>query len=633
MRGEAIRARMDRPCTMKIIYHLSSVGKISVPLHAQSSRLYDLFRLSGEVERLQQIHNLGLIHSVYHSAHHPKWEYMVLNMHLVELAKSAAPHLNLASNIKTPSGINISKTELIKIWILLFGAGHLPWTFTAERAFLSVLKRHSPLRGQLEALFENPNIKKEIRRILRNEEVFSVYHLITFWRILQWKELEMSQLNSDSSPLWNEAVLMYLSAADDNPSLQRVKETFRLLRQIAYLCLDLHYIPNVVEIDLRDILLDNNKLADLLGQDFSAAAKMLDGIQNYLNERLYINDAVISRMETPFKKLESIIRKDKKHGVGEILQSLLNGRYQRKIGLKEKDVKLVLRMPFRVEEPFAPGALLRPARQLKEEAELTRAMGSNHAFARVFALPNGHEKDVDVFFKKNVESKQIFRGQAAVCRGVLKYLSREVTRIGRGKIGLDPLLVQNLVFSQPCAEFVRHVLRRAMGYNGKIEIRAYGGMSGPVVALCRTKSEALKVISVAIGRLGKSRAHQVRRDELIAARAVLKKSKGKQYVVVLGPMYVLDNEGNQVDEVDGFFMTSYYTHFDLYFVESKCVRHGCAASTCAHLENLMNKTLQLRPRLAYELPPLIRTGPHSYYGYVRVRLDSLKDSVRNVVRS
>jgi hypothetical protein len=73
----------------RLIYHLPSIGNASLTLHDESAEVYRFLELVGEVDRLKRLDHLGLIRVASGGAHHPRWEYVITVLNLIEHCRTS----------------------------------------------------------------------------------------------------------------------------------------------------------------------------------------------------------------------------------------------------------------------------------------------------------------------------------------------------------------------------------------------------------------------------------------------------------------------------------------------------------------------------------------------------------------
>lgn len=75
---------MDEQKHKKISYYVPQLGKVTVKLCEFPSKCYYLLEKEGAINRMNEIDQLGVIRSVYAGAHHPRWEYVMVQLTLVD---------------------------------------------------------------------------------------------------------------------------------------------------------------------------------------------------------------------------------------------------------------------------------------------------------------------------------------------------------------------------------------------------------------------------------------------------------------------------------------------------------------------------------------------------------------------
>lgn len=139
-------------------YQLARVGNISITLYDSSHSLYDLLNKAGHIQRLKQNFQFGAINSVFEGAHHTRWEYVIVQLYILDVYEE---HYNQVSGLSSKIKINnafISGSEIVQSWILLLNIGHLIGTFANERAMLNIAKENNKIYNILKMDYQK--IKK-----------------------------------------------------------------------------------------------------------------------------------------------------------------------------------------------------------------------------------------------------------------------------------------------------------------------------------------------------------------------------------------------------------------------------------------------------------------------------------------
>ncbi len=129
------------------------------------------------------------------------------------------------------------------MWVLLLHLGHVTWTFTAERTLLAEVKRSKAMRRHLSDALPDDEVRLYSRRIIRREDIYRFYHVISFLRLNRLTQ------NVPKGRLWIAVLKAYcLRTASVGP----LAAIYDRLRQIAFIVLDSHYTPAIAGLDLAE---------------------------------------------------------------------------------------------------------------------------------------------------------------------------------------------------------------------------------------------------------------------------------------------------------------------------------------------------------------------------------------------
>jgi HD superfamily phosphohydrolase len=178
---------------MIISYQLPRLGLVSTSIHKEAAQIYNFLLQEGEVERLKNLDHLGIVRRASEGAHHPRWETMMLMFRLIDLAKAHAHQAHLSTGVEISDSLEISSgTECLKAWTLLVNVGHLPLTFTAEKAFLHLLRckrtqKWPEIKKEMVSMFpKNRPLKRFVKKTIEREMIYSFYQAIAAWRLQNW---------------------------------------------------------------------------------------------------------------------------------------------------------------------------------------------------------------------------------------------------------------------------------------------------------------------------------------------------------------------------------------------------------------------------------------------------------------
>lgn len=162
-------------------------GSIEVPLHAESSTIFELLKklpMSGPAH-LQKLDHLGELRTVLRCGQHSRYEYLLLQLYLIHFFKHRAKGFGLSSKIAlTPTLIVSSGEELLKCWAVLEEFGHLRGTYEAERFLLEAIVRRPKMRSLFIGSFADRRSKDFAERVIEDQDIWSLHRSIS-WLSLQ----------------------------------------------------------------------------------------------------------------------------------------------------------------------------------------------------------------------------------------------------------------------------------------------------------------------------------------------------------------------------------------------------------------------------------------------------------------
>lgn len=258
-------------------YHVPGLGELKADLYDNSSKAYNLLRKNGHIDRLKDIDQLGVIRNVYEGAHHSRWEYVMMQLGVLHRLNTTDVDLGFKPSKGTGLGSNLSignnkptYLEIIQMWILLLNMGHLPGTFSSEKALIKCVKEDAKLQKTLCDSLPSEDIKKYFERIMENESIYEFHKVLSFFYLSKYKEkytesdpdlidylvkiLEYNCVGSHVIDKFHEYDDSNKEAFERARSY--LKQIFFKVRQISYLYLDSKYGPTPFNFELETVLIN-----------------------------------------------------------------------------------------------------------------------------------------------------------------------------------------------------------------------------------------------------------------------------------------------------------------------------------------------------------------------------------------
>lgn len=563
-------------------YHLPRVGLLETTLHEESADIYNFLLPHGDIERLKTLDHLGLVRRAVESAHHPRWEYVVLILRLINLVKYSAPEAHLSSEVDLANGVKISSgQELLNSWALLLNLGHIPWTFTAERALLQEVRSDTVLRRQLlDSIMDGP-LRRHARRIIRNEVVYQFYHVLASFHLSRFASADAS------ASKWADIFQQFCITHQPGSKLCNLVEVYRTLRTIAYLALDPGYTPALFGVDINEIFTNPRTLADILYYGHKHFADVIAAVQDHLYETVYLSPSMGRCTCGVLGSLREQIRHSAANGIDSVVLGLVTGELQRNVIDNTSQIKHVLRLSFKVEEPFTT-FFLPLVRPISEEGAWCAKRQSRQTFVTIWPFADNRQKVID-FFVRNDATPEIVQLQLRkAVEGVTKLHKRHVAEHRL----LSDDLIQELLYDNLAFSIIRSFLGLVFHSPVRWEFVDVFGRKTNLTGISESKKLVLKRFSQEIRRC--SRTHRSRAVELKALRACIAGERGHAYILPYCTVVGYDPAGINVAEFDGMYVVASYRKLKLVIVEAKDVARRAQSRITRQLERCLER-LQLAP--------------------------------------
>jgi len=302
--------------------------------HAYDEMLKHLvhcLKSEGEFDRLSRMRQLGVLAHGLSSAHHTRFEYVSLFMYLVDILSMRSGNARLSSSVEV-GGRKISKSELIKLWFLLYQYAHLFDTYAAERFVVFQLQKNKVLSDAFLDGFPE-SCRPYCQEVIQHGRWYQFSVCLAFWRVqrAQWPDGLRSFCIA--------ALESYIEALQDERKHGKLNEAFDILglvRELSYGYLDIQFTDRSLLIDPVALALQVHEefgLVAKLRDRFDARGAMLEALSAYLCETVYVTPSnvvhiyeTLSRLKKRFGKRIERATPDTassvvEHIVGELLEN------------------------------------------------------------------------------------------------------------------------------------------------------------------------------------------------------------------------------------------------------------------------------------------------------------------------
>jgi hypothetical protein len=554
-----------------IEYAYPDLGPVKVTLQKESAEIYRFIQKSESAgtEFFERLDQLGALRFVHKSAHHSRWEHMLLQMYLVQQLKAHSA-FGFSTSVRLTTQLFVSSLEeLLKSWVLLNNYGHLLDTFEAERVWLELILENPELHQVLISSMPDDLSKKFARRVLRDEDMFNFHHLIALALLRRWN----AKKDKSKTPFhsWIEMIKALLKDATgiakpkEGSKLDRGLSVYNKLRRLSYVLLDINSTTLFLRIEANNLLRNILENPDsVLYDPESDINKTLEDMEHLLFSQVYANPQActfkyhyIRGQKWKFSEIVSrnglkIYSKNYKNFAIQLHQAKANNFGKYRLDAKIQPICRINLLPNFVFDRTT-------CRFHTEHQKLRKEANVPVDFLITPAPYTKGGSIIDVFAIKDLDVDELSTLYHALAKYIVECYEGWVTETG----GL------NFVMSVPLQELFSRIL--ATFVNSDLNLRFPKGTS--------TEDSNVDII---IGKVNKSkwikRFTQALKDkklppdrtwELRAMAQLLKKQKGKLLLIAISNIHVYNPDGTRKVEWDGAFFDIDKDNITLYVLEAK----------------------------------------------------------------
>jgi hypothetical protein len=591
---------------VELEYHIPGLGRITATLYPYSSKTYELLSKYNHINRMREIDQLGVIRGVYEGAHHPRWEYVMVQLGLIHRLSTPdetrgikpSKGWGLSKEVKF-DGKKISGADIIQMWILLLNAGHLPGTFSTEKAILKCIRKDSKIRSTLKRGLPDSEIRSYLDEILETENIYGFHKILSFFFLERYRRFD-----SDLIDLLVKVLKFYcFEPPTYKEKRENLRHVFKRIRQVSYLYLDTRYGPTPFDFDLPTIFMNLPDHLDELLDVNSPLVESLKSFDDFLAKTVYQSADSLRAHSFHVREVTKIIEDN--NGIRSKITEL------RKF-LKEEDdktyfephymnwenapkLRLLLKIPpFLVEYS-------RKILNLDLEERMNEEYGTSKCLVAIQPNPRRDLYAISLsFFPKCQETYRM---------KILGRFIKDVVQIQKDFVKPRLSLLIDKIFDDSYRNLVIFVLKQ-ISQNGLIFYFQRSdyyistlGKIGSTTAADRLK----RIIKNFPENISKSRLH-----ELATFQKSLQDIQHPSPIILsLNQINVLDNNRRHITDLDGVGLGYKRGQLYLLLAEAKSGRKGRVSSAKKRLSNTIDK-LKLKTSIKPTIGSLKKYGAYCY---------------------
>lgn len=561
-----------------IQYIIPSLGEINTQIYKPCASLcYVFLEKYGFIEKLKSINQLGVIKNTFNGTQHPRWEYVVLQIYLLNQLKSTEFKSGLGTNIKisiNEQEINISSCELIQIWILLLNSGHLPGTFASERGVLAYLKENKDFFKKFNEGLPK-NLRISFKEAITNDNVYDIHKFIIAFLLKRHRNctIEFQNTGLKIVDILIECLKLYISESN-NKKINQCKFYFSRIRQISYLFLDSHYTVFPITFNISQFVFNlEHHIKELFSKN-SHFNSTLQSFDNLLTNDLYNSKDSIRELsihshyvknKLSSKKLNTVTSiKDIFEETLEIFEPLI----------KEFDDSYeTLYLPFNLESYFPLDAVFEKYFSMNLENELNNLIGKYNLLT-IQKSSNKKLITITIVFKRN----NYYNHLLAIQKVAKKLISIKHEMIQTNN---SIKLFSDIIFNTVFKEIFLFILNKSNRNDDKIfkfdELEQY-----PNILSINTKKDFGN-------KQNRNQKNSERYEERLTEKIAKDNINRNKALITFSSLYWYDkNLKKDVHEIDGAIINFKRNKVELILVEAKNQKDKAIKSAKSQLEKTIN---------------------------------------------
>lgn len=218
---------------------ISILGKVSVNFQKLSTRIFEIYQKENEIERQKGIAHLGLISQAFSGINHTRYEYLILQCVISELADNTFKGTSSAQGNIRINGTEYSGNDVIKSWFLLSNFGHCKNTIGDEKALLLKAINRKGLRSYLLNNIRDKELRDWASRTIDSFDYVNFHHIISIRRVYKCLKRKLA--------VQNEILTIYklllldsseMSVTANQLKVEQLKMIHKNIRDLAIISLD-----------------------------------------------------------------------------------------------------------------------------------------------------------------------------------------------------------------------------------------------------------------------------------------------------------------------------------------------------------------------------------------------------------
>lgn len=257
----------------------SILGLVSVNFLELSQKVFSIYEKEKEIERQKSIFHLGLISHAFSGIKHTRYEYLIIQCVISELAENSFKGTPSAQGELTINGKKYLGNDIIKTWFLLSNFGHCKNTIGDEKALLLWSLNRRGFKSHLLNTIKDEELKSWAETVFENFDYVNFHHILSFRRIYKTLKRRL-ELQKEILNVYKLLLLEDVSSSLDVNELkvEQLRMIYRNVRNLTILSLDsrnsslpinIDILSTVLSFDFYENRFQETKVSDLFNPNLS----------------------------------------------------------------------------------------------------------------------------------------------------------------------------------------------------------------------------------------------------------------------------------------------------------------------------------------------------------------------------
>lgn len=262
-----------------LTHELANLGRLNINLYGVASEFYLQAAKDGLIDYLKRVDHLGFISKSHPGNHHKRWDYVCLQLFLLQKLRHKSFNTGLAKNT-TVGSKQVSNLELVQLFVLLANIGHLEGTIATEKALFDYLKANEKHRNDFLSAFKNyPELMTVATQMFNGHNPYNLKYLIALNYALQ-------KSNETVIDAIHSIFELYISQVDE---VSKLRNIYYRVRRVCFVYLDSHHCHTPMQLNIAKILINVFNYDELFNPIETDYDKILDDSETILTKQIYIS--------------------------------------------------------------------------------------------------------------------------------------------------------------------------------------------------------------------------------------------------------------------------------------------------------------------------------------------------------